>query len=210
MDPTKIIASDLQDLSESFPKVRFGGHSSKYHLRFNQFLGPDKKKIALPFPVNTCGFLYYHNPPLGAPRALGQVRFRITSHSEHHSFQAGHDLLRPNGKIWCIPLITIVSNASYIQHELIKQGLVEPDLVNRLANSGRFKLLGMSQAVYQVAQSWRIDVHHHAVTLVTMNIDSDLGTSRLFNILGDTRRRLDGSKIGYPYTGQSAFPTLRL
>ncbi len=81
--PKRLQPSDYIDLS-GMVKPSITLPSGKMHL-----CGPNHDST-VPFPPNTRGFLYYHNPPK-APPFVGELRFRCANSLE--DFPNGKDLL---------------------------------------------------------------------------------------------------------------------
>ncbi|EDQ98207.1 uncharacterized protein LACBIDRAFT_308128 [Laccaria bicolor S238N-H82] len=86
-----------------------------------------------PFPPNSSGFLYYHQPQ-GAPLLSGEVRFRLTPNSLPESFSQGEDCLTPHGDIWKIPLLSLHGHKAHqnIYRQLQLDGFVSDALHSKL------------------------------------------------------------------------------
>ncbi|EDR13142.1 uncharacterized protein LACBIDRAFT_308650 [Laccaria bicolor S238N-H82] len=86
-----------------------------------------------PFPPNSSGFLYYHQPQ-GAPLLAGEVRFRLTPNNLPESFSQGEDCLTPHGDIWKIPLLSVHGHKGHqnIYRQLQLDGFVSDALHSKL------------------------------------------------------------------------------
>ncbi|EDQ98206.1 uncharacterized protein LACBIDRAFT_308127 [Laccaria bicolor S238N-H82] len=86
-----------------------------------------------PFPPNSSGFLYYHQPQ-GAPLLSGEVRFRLTPNNLPESFSQGEDCLIPHGDIWKIPLLSLHSYKTHqdVYRQLQLDGFVSDALHSKL------------------------------------------------------------------------------
>jgi hypothetical protein len=92
LDPKAIREDDFVDLSGS-RMARTHILGALQHLTY-------RLPAAIPFPPGTHGFLYRdpHQEPSAARYA--RLKFRITKNASPASFFAGHDLRRPDGKVW--------------------------------------------------------------------------------------------------------------
>ncbi|KAJ7221380.1 hypothetical protein GGX14DRAFT_514370 [Mycena pura] len=121
-DPARLTASDFVDLSS---RVRFrigraargrGEPNSAYTKYYK------RKGVTTPFPPRTAGFFYYHQ---GSPFTASAIRFRVTTaNASSKNFSKGTDLLRPDGEIWELALITISKTRPSVQRQLLRDGLV--------------------------------------------------------------------------------------
>ncbi|KAF8960799.1 hypothetical protein BDZ97DRAFT_1921873 [Flammula alnicola] len=92
-----------------------------------------------PFPPNTKGVLYYHQPP-SEPGVSGQVRFRLCD--DITEFSRGHDLQSKEGTPWNIPLSTIIrGRASWqgLRVLLADEGIFDPTSVATASLGEAFK-----------------------------------------------------------------------
>ncbi|TFK46191.1 hypothetical protein OE88DRAFT_1668051 [Heliocybe sulcata] len=110
LDQTRLDVEDFVHLNGRIRKdVRFPLAPEQPRLQMRYFdLGPKK----IPFPPDAQGFLYWHLDP-DAPLLSGQVRFRITTHSDPATFASGRDLQRPDGGTWNISLFDIARRSRY-------------------------------------------------------------------------------------------------
>ena len=86
-----------------------------------------------PFPPNSSGFLYYHQPQ-GAPLLAGEVRFRLTPNNLPESFSQGKDCLTPDEDIWKIPLLSLYRYKAHknVYRQLQLDGFVSDALHSKL------------------------------------------------------------------------------
>jgi hypothetical protein len=88
LDPEKLDPADFLDLSGwERPDVHVLG--KLLNLSYRDRLAP---YLHVPFPTGTHGFLYAAED--------GALRFRVTKDRHISSFASGHDLIRPNGRLW--------------------------------------------------------------------------------------------------------------
>jgi hypothetical protein len=94
-------AAGIRSSGEASPKPTSGylGYYSRAHSY--------QRAVAIPFPPDAQGFLYY-TAPSGHP-AGGKVRFRRTSSPDPSSFAKGSDLLLPSGIPWSTPTPAMVA-----------------------------------------------------------------------------------------------------
>jgi hypothetical protein len=97
LDPNKLVVEDLIDLSgASQVRIRpdaITGLQGTLRVEYTHRRdGPYKA-----FPVHTFGFMYFHRHP---DPICSELRFRVMPASNEHTFDAGHDLLLPNGLPW--------------------------------------------------------------------------------------------------------------
>ncbi|KAF5328799.1 hypothetical protein D9619_011522 [Psilocybe cf. subviscida] len=80
-----------------------------------------------PFPDNTTGVFYYHQPNT-SPARLGELRFRLCA--DPQAFDTGSDLLLPSGQPWHInsQSLQLVHNYKPLRERLVEDGLLERDL----------------------------------------------------------------------------------
>lgn len=124
------------------------------------------------------GFLYYHSKPNQPPLA-GSVRFRLTPTADPSTFASGHDLLNIHGVPWCIPLLSIASNAAFkaLGHILMHDGLVSEELM-QLAVQNRRRLIvngsdcRLTSTVQSFHQPFPMKLHQYKISLVIIGKDS--------------------------------------
>ncbi|KAG2002620.1 hypothetical protein CC2G_004791 [Coprinopsis cinerea AmutBmut pab1-1] len=63
------------------------------------------------FPPNTRGFLYLHRPDRSC--ITSGIRFRVVDKPDPTLFDQGKDLLRLDGAVWSIPLVTVIKGRTY-------------------------------------------------------------------------------------------------
>ncbi|KAG7443988.1 uncharacterized protein BT62DRAFT_307322 [Guyanagaster necrorhizus] len=85
-------------------------------------------KVNIPFPMSCRGFLYYWTHP-DLPAGSGGIRFRITPEGEPSLFSLGKDLCLPNGSPWSIPLHKLVEGNGELLRLLLKDKLVDRNLI---------------------------------------------------------------------------------
>lgn len=92
-----------------------------------------KSDLDIPFPSETSGFFYYHQPT-AAPPASGQIRFRITRNRNPASWGSGMDLYLPNGLVWKKSLLEVTGKhpkLTALRTLLLADKLISPELVER-------------------------------------------------------------------------------
>ncbi|KZP07561.1 hypothetical protein FIBSPDRAFT_939459 [Athelia psychrophila] len=129
-DPARLTADDFLDLSHVVQGTITFVASSGQRQTFTIYYGSHT-----PFPPNTRGFLHYHTPA-SLPATAGEIRFRVTHGADPKDFQAGSDLLRPDGLPWSLPLIMLAHGLNRqpedmrFRKELLVKSLVRDGLVD--------------------------------------------------------------------------------
>ncbi|EJF64852.1 hypothetical protein DICSQDRAFT_144577 [Dichomitus squalens LYAD-421 SS1] len=148
---------------------------------------PKRREIAyFPFPVNTRGFLYFHQHRY--PVASG-LRFRIAQTPDLNGHLRGQDLLTPYGTPWHIPLIALATSPRYtsIVQVLQQDGYVPPQLYDccvGLAESVANSTLGaFSQLLFRTWQPFYLDLANptHKIFLVTQKGIGHIYANQIFS-----------------------------
>jgi hypothetical protein len=121
LDPNKLVVEDLIDLSgASQVRIRpdaITGLQGTLRVEYTHRRdGPYKA-----FPVHTFGFMYFHHHP---DPICSELRFRVMPASNEHTFDAGHDLLLPNGLPWKLRMTRRGSAKLMFQDILIRDQLL--------------------------------------------------------------------------------------
>jgi hypothetical protein len=120
LNPNKLVAEDLIDLS-GFSQVRIRpdaitGLQDALCVDYTRRDGPYRV-----FPLHTFGFMYFHRHP---DLICSELRFRVMPASNEHTFDAGHDLLLPNGLPWTQRMTRKSSAKLMFQDILIRDQLL--------------------------------------------------------------------------------------
>ena len=123
---------DISNFTRPIVKLRdeVNGSEHIWQMSYREVRGE-----RIPFPPNSSGFLYFHQPQ-GAPLLAGELRFRPTLNNLPESFSHGEDCMTPEGDVWKIPLF-VLHSFPYHQHiyqRLRKDGLVSDALHSKLAD----------------------------------------------------------------------------
>ena len=96
LDPARHSSSDALDLSScARPTIQLPSGKAKLIYHRTSGLLADNRQSFVRFPADAVGFLYFHAP-------TGSLRFRIVPSRLPEDFDAGRDLLLPNGvDTWC-------------------------------------------------------------------------------------------------------------
>ncbi|KAJ6567008.1 hypothetical protein B0H19DRAFT_716760 [Mycena capillaripes] len=123
LDPTRLRTSDYVDISSRLRHLMKVESASRQGTPVRPYFQYYKHKgVASAFPPRTVGYFYYHQPE-DLPSTAGAIRFRIASVNPA-TFSRGHDLLRPDGVPWEVPLPTISKTRPVLQQLLLRDGLV--------------------------------------------------------------------------------------
>lgn len=129
LDRRLLQPSDYLDLS--------GGRTSNVHVhllnhRDHTQLFYQNRAV---FPAHAKGFLYFDEVDPAHP-ACGQLRFRELDNPDPAKFDEGHDLLKPNGLTWNLPLFAICNSKGYkpLLKLLLQGKAVEHAVVESLAS----------------------------------------------------------------------------
>jgi hypothetical protein len=155
----------------------------------------------MPFPDNTCGFLYYKRPKPEHPDIAGSLRFRVVSGSNSDSFANGVDLRLPTGGIWQIHMYTVVRterHAGFLP-KLLEEGLVSPSAVDKIWRLPHALLRSSNQVLYNLEDPF-VSRLHFVDSLVCMTQET-IRAAQIMPIFLDTRRNM---KI-HPYEGMSSY-----
>lgn len=151
------------------------------------------------FPPNCSGFLYYDAVDAEHP-ASGQIRFRVTGSPDPASFGRGHDLLRPNGRPWAIPLPNVSCRKGYqaLAALLVSSKLIPQSTMDALA-AMKSVLMAATPAVSR--GNLRFVMDFKAGTHLHMRVAQGtyLHTIRLSSPMTDQR----GGKNVEPYAGMA-------
>lgn len=127
LDPDRLQASDAFILTNGLNTlpISFGNGSTETPLPAFSRHHPYRH------PMNSFAFLYYHKPT-GLPDTAGEIRIRLTPSPNPATFDQGHDLRRPSGGLWTIPLLKLVSHAEFdlLCQQLVHDRLVTPTLLS--------------------------------------------------------------------------------
>lgn len=82
----------------------------------------NEKGVMDVFPPRSAGFFYYHRPK-DLPFTAGAIRFRISAVSVR-TFPKGHDLTRPDGAPWEVPLARLSKGRPALRELLLRDQLV--------------------------------------------------------------------------------------
>jgi hypothetical protein len=143
LDPALLDREDLIDFS----------NTQTPRIPLQNCYGPDKFQIKymkhnkriIPFPSGTFGYLYFHAHP---DPICSRLRFRIISMSRNfQTFDAGHDLLLPNGLPW---EGGISSNLKGVCNSELLDMLIRDSLLSRSARTQ----LEDSMAKHTVTRPW--------------------------------------------------------
>lgn len=152
-----------------------------------------------PFPLGTHGFFYYVRPKPEQPIS-GEVRFRITPDADPAGFTRGHDLLRPNGMPWALPIVVIAKNYAPLAECLIRDGTVERDQLRRWSVN---QLSSESIVVRGFGEPFPVDFSRSAVRLWIAQ--GDALHSAAFT--SSSEQRIGATM--YPYTGKHGRALIR-
>ncbi|KZP33913.1 hypothetical protein FIBSPDRAFT_943014 [Athelia psychrophila] len=112
-----------------------------------------------PFPDNARGFLYLHSPP-AEPKAMWEIRFRVTDNNCPSSFKSGSDLVYPNKTTWAISLGSLQAHhPEYLplRNLLIREGLDIDALLATMGAAKQKKLTSIPLIDYSLAQRFRVE-----------------------------------------------------
>jgi hypothetical protein len=133
LDPSRLVASDFIELREKqwhFP-VRYRRVSGIYCAY--AYVRPEK----LPFPPETRGFLYLHQPH-GVHPCAATLRFRICNKDlpPQESFARGKDLLLPKGGPWQADMLTLFKSewARNVQEGLLLDKVLSLEDIEQVEN----------------------------------------------------------------------------
>lgn len=203
-DRTALQATDILDLSflktPTFHVASLGSEINKaviplaYYKRFEA-----SRYYDIAFPPKTFGFLYYDEVHPCHP-ICGEPRFRVTSEPSPDSFCTGKDLLKPNGRVWRLPIHRIAQSEKYapLADHLVQVGLVPASLVEHLRNIKSLNIQHDTPAIWDLGQSFDFELSSHTWRLAVgrgKNIRRLVGR----NPFSDGRR--SSSQYHYPYKG---------
>ncbi|KIY43650.1 hypothetical protein FISHEDRAFT_78494 [Fistulina hepatica ATCC 64428] len=161
MDPSRLSAADLVDLShKERPMVTTSAHNAaasvwsftsnafpvRYYYGYHEDLPRLMRARKWPYPSDTKGFFYYHQPHDPSHAIRSQIRFRLASCPD--DFWLGKDLQFPTGLPWRIPLLMIACPRMHPQlqgfyDQLLQESLVSSEITTRcqtITNSTRGKM----------------------------------------------------------------------
>jgi hypothetical protein len=196
-----MIESSLQ-----FPRDISGHTEISYTVQtHDKFIGgvtiryTTKDRRYIPFPDNTCGFLYYKGPSPGYPDLSGSLRFRVISGS--NSFEDGVDLTLPTGRVWQIHLYSVlraVRHAGFVT-KLLEEKLITNSVVKKLRLLPPFLLQSSSQILYKLEDPFvsRLDMTER---LFVMSEDG-AGSGPITPLFRDSRPAIRR----YPYKGMPSY-----
>ncbi|KAK7017247.1 hypothetical protein R3P38DRAFT_2986182, partial [Favolaschia claudopus] len=106
LNPSSLVETDKIDISDRQQfTVRFPNStdelSTQRHEQSNPLCYEFNGHQRVPFPAETSGFLYYHQPPHALP-SEGGIRFRLAHSPSRSSFASAPDLFCTNGAPWQI------------------------------------------------------------------------------------------------------------
>ncbi|KAG6895176.1 hypothetical protein C0992_002759, partial [Termitomyces sp. T32_za158] len=82
------------------------------------------------FPLNTQGFLYYHQYP-HLPPTTGEIRFRVTKSSDPSYFRNGTDLMAFDGVLpWSIPPFRLLVSHAPLKELLAQDYNIPAEILN--------------------------------------------------------------------------------
>jgi hypothetical protein len=139
LDPDRLRSEDLMDVSGRLAvTVNFTSLANETpvsgaipQLHYAS-ISESGKRIGIPFPAGTHGFLYFRRSPHAHP-AAGDIRFRLVRPESAHlsaseRFLQGSDLLKKGGvSPWRIPLIRIFQKYPVVWRKLVEENLTSPD-----------------------------------------------------------------------------------
>ncbi|KAI5825545.1 hypothetical protein K523DRAFT_313182 [Schizophyllum commune Tattone D] len=121
LDPARRSSSDALDLSScARPTIQLPSGKAKLLYYRTRGLLADNRQSLVRFPADAVGFLYFH-------AHTGSLRFRIVPSRLPEDFDAGRDLLLPNGvDTWCIRASTLArrSVVAPLRQHILQDGLV--------------------------------------------------------------------------------------
>lgn len=172
LDPDRLQASDAFILTNGLNTlpISFGNGSTETPLPAFSRHHPYRH------PMNSFAFLYYHKPT-GLPDTAGEIRIRLTPSPNPATFDQGHDLRRPSGGLWTIPLLKLVSHAEFdlLCQQLVHDRLVTPTLLSHCKKLMHHQLpisgIGLQRTLHSLWQPFRINFSRSQikVTLIGPN-----------------------------------------
>jgi hypothetical protein len=155
------------------------------------------------FPNAADGFFYFHPGPSYAPVA-GELRFRIVESARPDDFNAGHDLLDIHGALpWSIPFPPLIQHKVYDAFASLIMRDYSSSFAPVMQQIEQKKLPNMTSDVnliHSLGQPLYGDMSLRGTTYRIAN-GSMVGPSRVFHLLADRRKTLNGTQVGLPYTG---------
>lgn len=133
----------------------------------------DEGRRYVPFPENARGFLYLHSPA-EVPKALWEIRFRVTDTNCPSTFNSGLDLLFPNQTPWAISFSAMhARNKKYLplRQLLTREGLD----VDNLANIPVVKRMGQASRplVYSLGQRFRLNFKNTTIQPIFISFSAE-------------------------------------
>ncbi|KZP33917.1 hypothetical protein FIBSPDRAFT_943017 [Athelia psychrophila] len=172
LDPSQLQPSDYLNLAGS-PKLMISTQKSPFHVTYTRV-----GMCTVPFPDDARGFLYLHSPA-AEPKAMWEIRFRITDSNCPSSFKSGSDLAYPNETTWAISLGSLhLHNPEYLSLRdlLIRGGLDVDALLGKMGVTKIKRHTSMPLINYSLNQRFRIDFQR---TLVRPTFISFSGEEQL-------------------------------
>ncbi|KZP06607.1 hypothetical protein FIBSPDRAFT_1053469 [Athelia psychrophila] len=129
------------------------------------------KRRHVHFPDDACGFLYLHSPA-AEPKAMWEIRFRVTDNNCPSSFKSGSDLLFPNLTPWAISLGSLQArHPEYLplRDLLIREGLDIDALLEKMGATRPKKSTSSPLIDYSLTQRFRVDFDR---TIIIVNFIS--------------------------------------
>ncbi|KAG6908845.1 hypothetical protein DXG01_003011 [Tephrocybe rancida] len=192
LNQTQLQPTDFMDLSERrCPYIQIRSIDS-CPLRY----GFHRANI-IPFPPNTRGFLYYHNPQ-NLPETCAEVRFRLTPTNDPADFVNGTDLIGHNATPWSItPLNLSFSTYASIRSHLIRAGLMKKSFANSMIKLTKKDGISRSSPheKYYLEQPFMYDLAERALTFRTLTAN-EARTMMLKDLFTDRR------ELETPYKGR--------
>lgn len=198
MDPDKLSSR------ENFPRDISGIYDISYtvHTRNTYLQGvairyTTQNRRYIPFPENTCGFLYYQKPMPGNPDFSGSLRFRVVSEAGPKAFEDGVDLKLPGGGTWQIHLYSATRTIRHagLVLKLLEEGLITPSITEKLRAMPNILLQCESQILYHLEDPF-VTRLHTPESLVFMS-DKGVESGQIMPVFYDPRKDI----CVHPYRG---------
>ena len=170
--PFSSFPSDLRPHLEAYAD---GEGASSCFLTYNRRveLLPHQRRVSLvPFPVGTCGFLYFsHHPttPIGSA-----IRFRLAESYRDFSLENAH-LCTEDGLPWQIPVLAIAASPllKVLEDMLVRERLLPRDLFRHCSTLAKsihpLKLGPHSQLLFNMFQPFYLDLSDARSVLLLAN-----------------------------------------